>query len=60
MLGQDCNGEQGAVPDPHRGTKGTCLGPRASGGPAGSSDGVKRGGKSAKKEKLEEEKMMGR
>ena len=26
-----------AVPDPHRGTKGTCLGPRASGGPAGSS-----------------------
>ena len=24
----------GAVPDPHRGTKGTCLGPRASGGPA--------------------------
>ena len=24
-----------AVPDPHRGRKGTCLGPRTSGGPAG-------------------------
>ena len=31
-----------AVPDPHRGTKGTCLGPRASGGPAGPSHGAFR------------------
>ena len=30
------------VPDPHRGTKGTCLGPRASGGPVGPSGGAFR------------------
>ena len=48
-----------SVPDPHRGTKGTCLGPRASGGPAGPSGGALRYWKKkekGKKEKLEEEK----
>ena len=37
------------VPDPHRGTKGTCLGPRASGT-------GKRGRRRREKEKLEKEK----
>ena len=48
-----------AVPDPHRGTKGTCLGPCASGGPAWSSVYAlmycKKRGKKGKKRKLEEE-----
>ena len=49
------------VPDPHRGTKGTCLGPRASAGPAGPSGGAfryrkKEGEEEGKKEILGKEK----
>ena len=47
-----------AVPDPHRGTKGTCLGPRASGGPAGPSGGALRYWK--KKEKKGKKRKIGR